>query len=242
MQDSINSFERYRIGSYPYETKENTVSTFQVPPIRYYKERRKLDYHDSYDQGIHVKIILNENLPCNDSLNDYKKLEDTEYSRVIKIPNGNIKISQYKMIKNDKYQDHSKDNNDEIRPYKVSYLNRSIYLPSPQTIRSELNDEVLFRKSFKTNLSEEKSLSSKSSEEYSNFSSDIESLRNVESNDKNSFLEDLRSSDDSSETKVSNPDDVLEEEQKDFIIKQLSFIAKSKAENHVPKSSSYHIF
>lgn len=139
MQYSRNSFERYRI---PPNTSRNQSSQ-DFSPRSHYQE---YCFPPNNDDGtnLHIKIIFNECCDKNNALDGYQKDEDSEYTRFVSIPNGNIRISNYKLIKTDGPKKNLSTSL-QAKP------NRRIYLPEPELdiIRSESNNEVLFRKSFK---------------------------------------------------------------------------------------------
>ncbi|RNA00943.1 hypothetical protein BpHYR1_041774 [Brachionus plicatilis] len=188
-----------------------------------------LEYHlhpNNCGTNFQIKIILNE---CHDMPNSYEnfhKIEDTECTKFISIPNGNIRISNYKMAKN-------KVPTDELTSSSKTNLNRNIYLPEPEPdiVKSESNNQVLFRKSFKPISNPP--VKYDMNEMYENFLDDDEDL--TDSVSQKSQSEDTISKV-SSESAVIN----LDEEQKNFVIKQLSEIAKSRAESHTTSNKILH--
>lgn len=137
MQNSRNSFERYRI---PNSSRNQSSEDFS--PRSYFQEYCFPSNNDG--TNLQIKITFNEFCDRKNVFDDYHKKEDTEYTKFVSIPNGNIRISNYKMVKKDGPK---KKLNSSLR----TKLNREIYLPEPEPdiIQSESNNQVLFRKSFK---------------------------------------------------------------------------------------------
>lgn len=137
MQNSRNSFERYRIPISPLNH-----SSAEISPRNDFLECRLRP--NNFGTNLEIRIILNDFFDKNYSYENYHKIEDSENTKFISLPNGNVRISNYKMAKNK-----SKDN--DLNSSSRTTINRQIYLPEPQLdiVKSQSNNQVLFRKSFK---------------------------------------------------------------------------------------------